>query len=332
MAVTLRYLAGGQILDLLLIYHISKSECYRTIRTTIDAINGCPELKFSFPFDDKEKLRKLEWEFAQAHFNRYGSYSWRGQVGAIDGIDISQRNPGKAVDNPTRYYVSRKGGHMLLVIAICDAHRRFLHYDISQAATTHDSLAWSASKLGVRFQNGELRSPFFLAGDNAFTCTNSMVTPMNDTDFDFYQSSNRMAIECAFGIFVRRWGVFWRPLEVKFRNRAALVGAAMRLHNFCIDRRITLELKQVNGATEVQPRVWLPTPTSDENGAPLDFLDTFDHSASPHVPQCETRDRLREHLLQQGLRRPGESARTSALRAAAARAAAARAALPVVPL
>ena len=319
LAVTLRYLAGGQILDLALIYHLSKNECYRTIRRTIDAINACPELKFFFPIDDADKLKELELEFARAHFRRYGNWSWRGQVGAIDGIDISQRNPGKAVHNPTRFYVPRKGGHMLLVIAICDAHRRFLYYDISHAATTHDSLAWSASKLGARFQQGDFPRPFFLAGDNAFTCSNSMVTPMNDSDFDFYQSSNRMAIECAFGIFVRRWGVFWRPLEIKFKHRAALIGAAMRLHNFCINQRISLELKQVAGATEMQPRVWLPTPVVDDNGAPLEFLDTYDHSAAPHVQQCDTRDSLRQALFQEGMRRPGESARASALRAAAVR-------------
>ena len=29
-----------------------------------------------------------------------------------------------------------------------------------------------------------------------------MIVPMNSSDFDFYQSSNRMAIECAFGVLV----------------------------------------------------------------------------------------------------------------------------------
>ena len=38
-----------------------------------------------------------------------------------------------------------------------------------------------------------------------------------------------MVIECAFGVLVQLWGVFWRPLEVKFRRRSALIGATMRL-------------------------------------------------------------------------------------------------------
>lgn len=41
--------------------------------------------------------------------------------------------------------------------------------------------------------------------------------------------------------------MFWRPLEVRFDRRAPLIGAAMRLHNYCIDRNIGIELRQVAG-------------------------------------------------------------------------------------
>ena len=65
-----------------------------------------------------------------------------------------------------------------------------------------------------------------------------MVVPSGmsaDDAFDFYQSSARMPIECSFGILVRRWGILWRALEVRFDRRAATVGACMRLHNYCIN-------------------------------------------------------------------------------------------------
>eukprot|EP00965_Chrysotila_dentata_P169832 5606281-Pleurochrysis_carterae.AAC.1 len=78
---------------------------------------------------------------------------------------------------------------------------------------------------------GELPSEFFLNGDAAFTLSNSLLTPSGGVPsldaFDFEQSSNRMAIECAFGIFVRRWGVFWRPLAIRFDRRAPTIGACM---------------------------------------------------------------------------------------------------------
>ena len=37
----------------------------------------------------------------------------------------------------------------------------------------------------------------------------------------------------------------------------------MRLHNHCIDRRISLELRQVAGMSEIKPQVWMPTPDVD---------------------------------------------------------------------
>ena len=43
-----------------------------------------------------------------------------------------------------------------------------------------------------------------------------------------------MAIECAFGMLVRRWGILWRPLGFAFERRSPLIGALMRLHNWCI--------------------------------------------------------------------------------------------------
>ena len=49
--------------------------------------------------------------------------------------------------------------------------------------------------------------------------------------FDFYQSSARMAIECAFGILVRTWGCLWRPLDCSLRLAVKIFGACVRLHN-----------------------------------------------------------------------------------------------------
>jgi len=53
-----------------------------------------------------------------------------------------------------------------------------------------------------------------------------------------------MGVERTFGLFVRRFGVFWRPLEMAFTRRAPFIGAVMKLHNFCIDRKITVEMNQ----------------------------------------------------------------------------------------
>lgn len=204
LAIALRFLAGGQILDLKDLYHVGKTECYRSIYMVVDSLNE--NIKIEFPIDDLNKLDVLEAEFAA----RSRRQVWRGQVGAVDGCHFAQKNPGKAVPNPNKYYVARKAMYALLAIATCDAHRRFLDIDISQTPNTHDSTAFSHSTLGARIAAGDLPYPYFLNGDNAFVCSRSMITPVNTmefTDFDFEQSSNRMAIECAFGQFSFRINV-----------------------------------------------------------------------------------------------------------------------------
>ena len=57
LAVCLRFLAGGQILDLQLIYHLSKSVCYKYVWLGIDAINNT--IVIEFPFGNMEKLKVL---------------------------------------------------------------------------------------------------------------------------------------------------------------------------------------------------------------------------------------------------------------------------------
>eukprot|EP00965_Chrysotila_dentata_P175570 5796127-Pleurochrysis_carterae.AAC.1 len=237
LAVCLRFLAGGQVLDLKLIYQMSRFSIYACVWKGISAINK--RLHIKFPIDDIAALEELERDFRAK--SPYGV--WAGQVGCIDGVHFSMLNPGAAVDNPKRYFVARKNEFAILCIAICDAKRRFTYYDMNKAPTTHDSMAWASSPLGVKFANGELPQPFFINGDAAFSLSNSLITPsgLKELDaFDFEQSSQRMPIECAFGILVRRWGILWRDLEVRFDRRTLLIAVCMKLHNFCIDNNVPL--------------------------------------------------------------------------------------------
>lgn len=82
------------------------------------------------------------------------------------------------------------------------------------------------------------------AADDAYPCSNSLLTPWPGTklpldkdSFNFYQSSLRITVECAFGQFVNRWGVFWRALRFPIALSSKVVLACMRLHNFCADAR-----------------------------------------------------------------------------------------------
>ena len=318
LAVALRYFAGGDPLDLKLIYCIGKTQVYRTIWQVVDSINARLN-NINFPIDDVEELKNLEAGFRAASRGGF----WEGQVGAIDGVHFKMRCPSsKDVRDPVRYKVTRKDIYALLAMAICDADRRFLWVDISHASSTHDSTAWGATELGIRVERGDLPPPFFINGDSAFVLSPSMITPSNNDpeldDYDFYQSSNRMPIECAFGILIRRWGVLWRPLTQRFESRAPLIVALMHLHNFCIDERKQAGLEalepQVDGGglAMPQPGRTQRAPLFDHEGRPVHHLDTC-RSTDDGAPTRQqrhqagaktvTRDRLAQAVKDAGYRR-----------------------------
>jgi hypothetical protein len=161
---------------------------------------------------DFEKLKVLEAEFRAKSMGGV----WKGQVLAVDGVHFGQLNPGTAVENSLKYFVSRKDKYALLCIAGCYSECRYLAIDISQLPTTHDSIAWAATALGRSIGTGDfLFAVFFINADNAFNLEEWMMVPVNDgahLDFDYHQSLNRVVIERAFGILIRRWVILWGPL------------------------------------------------------------------------------------------------------------------------
>lgn len=309
LAICLRYLAGASILDLELIYKVSSSYAYQCVWTTVDAINR--RLVVEFPIDDPHKLRVLEAEWR----SKAMCAEWRGQVAAVDGVHFPMVAPSSnVVPDPMRYHVARKDEYALLCMALCDAEGVILDYDISQVPQTHDSLAWSLMELGRKVSEGKLRAPYFINGDAAFPLSNSMITPSGggaDLDaFDYHQSSNRVAIERAFGMLIRRWAILWKPLAMRFDRRAPVVGACIRLHNFCIQERIAEETRVDNEISQVQPNRWAMTPKFNKQGKPVRYMKILRGERQRHptrpsaAPHMQTRDWLAEKVRECGIVRP----------------------------
>jgi len=202
-------------------------------------------------------------------------------VAAVDGCHFGMHNPGMAVPDSRAYYVLRKSCYALLATAVCDAELRFLFWDFNVTPTTHDSQAWALSELGLMIH--KLPPPYFICGDSAYIPSEQMVTPYGKpemTNYDFVQSSNRICIERAFGVLIRRWGILWRDLTMRFDKRAKVVGCCMRLHNYCVDSRVALDGLAVCGGSEacavpgdgvVNDR-WECTPVFDRDGRPVKSL------------------------------------------------------------
>lgn len=89
--------------------------------------------------------------------------------------------------------------------------------------------------------------PFHWNGDNAYPLSESVMIPysgnistIHHDIFNFYHSQCRIVVECLFGMFIARWGIFWRDLEFKLQHVVEIVHACLRLHNFCTRRNLPI--------------------------------------------------------------------------------------------
>jgi len=88
---------------------------------------------------------------------------------------------------------------------------------------------------------------YFVAGDNAYVCTEHLLTPFmrckclnpeNDS-FNFFLSQLRVCIEMAFGRLVTKWRTLCSSLEVPLAKSGYVFQACCILHNYCIDEEIS---------------------------------------------------------------------------------------------
>jgi DDE superfamily endonuclease len=137
------------------------------------------------------------------------------------------------------------------VQGICDRSKRFLWCYASNKGSTHDSAAFTASRLYdlLKEVSKSLNDRgLFLVGDSAYGLASFLLTPyeVDDLKDDPYQARDgfnynlsccRIYIECAFGELVMRWGIFWRTLLFGLKKSARIVEVCMLLHNYIIDSR-----------------------------------------------------------------------------------------------
>jgi hypothetical protein len=245
-AISLRVLAGGSYLDLMPLFDVSVSHIY----VIFDEFLAWVLKAFEFPL--RRLLHNENWDaldnIAEA-FSYASDGVFRGIIGAIDGLAVRIRSPQLTeVSDPGNYFC-RKGFFALNVQAICDRSKKFLWCYTSNKGSTHDSMAFTNSrlysllvaKLHLLEQKG-----FFLLGDSAYNLTPFLLVPYSTDEvrndksnsydaFNFYLSSSRIHIECAFGELVRRWGILWKTLHFDLVKCQRIIQVCMLLHNFIKD-------------------------------------------------------------------------------------------------
>ena len=141
------------------------------------------------------------------------------------------------------FLCTRKGKFGLNMQAVSDCQGRFLDMSIKCGGSSSDCLVFESSRLHRRLKRGLLAPGLVLFGDNAYINTPFMAMPFTNVssgskdDYNFYHSQLRIQVECAFGMFVKHWGILRAamPLGITIKKTVAMVNVLAKLHNFCID-------------------------------------------------------------------------------------------------
>jgi DDE superfamily endonuclease len=233
----LRWLSGGSFHDIRLTAGISKTAFYRAAHQCASAILQVDELAFSFQ-ETADELSKAAADFKE--ISSYGVID--GCVACLDGLLLPIQTPRASETGHVKSYFS---GHYQMygvnVQAACDAHCRFVYAAVAAPGGTNDVVAFRKTSLSQKLD--KLPMGKYGIADNAFVCTDHLLTPFpgtqrhepgNDT-YNFFLSQVRIRIEMTFGIFMSKWGLFKRPLQMRLKNVGRLFMCATRLHNFCIN-------------------------------------------------------------------------------------------------
>ena len=133
---------------------------------------------------------------------------------------------------------------------VVDHQKKVLWASYSHRGASHDSTCFRKTKLYdvLKQKQHELFSKgLFLLGDSAYAIESFIIPPYDsvrkkteEDNFNFYHSSARITVECAFGEISMRWAIFGKRLISTLDNNAAIIEGAMHLHNYLVDYRNSL--------------------------------------------------------------------------------------------
>ena len=252
LAVTLRWLSGSHFSDLEDLYGVEENGAYTVVWKTLAVL------------DKKLKLNDFNpWDLGQCKALAQKMYirskqTIAGCIGALDGMAVRIYKPRNSDAENSLHFLNRKGFFSINLQAIADADWKFLWYSMETAGGTHDSLAFKVSELGRSLEDKGLPKDYWIAGDDAYACSEYLLTPYakqscrgcrERDDFNFYQSRCRINVECAFGLLVQRFGVLRRPMRCKLERVVLVVSVCMKLHNILIDDRMHMNQPMARDVT-----------------------------------------------------------------------------------
>lgn len=169
-------------------------------------------------------------------------------IGAIDGKHIAIECPSHGGSQFYNY----KGFHSINLMAMCDAHYRFLYVDIGGFGRDNDASIFSSTDLYQHLDNNSLNVPppenfngfelpYVVVGDEIFALKTWLMKAYpgrnlgeQEVIYNYRLSRARRTIENAFGILSCRWRIFRRPFKAKLDLTDGIVKACVCLHNYLL--------------------------------------------------------------------------------------------------
>ena len=243
LACALRVFSGGDPLDLITSFGVSKCVIHNSVDIIIETVCRCKSLEIKFPTCHEEQL------LIAKGFEAKSRAGFKNCVGAIDGMLVWIHKPTEAECKKlgvgsAKFFCGRKKKFGLNLQATCDSKNKFLNISIKYPGSCSDFVAFDTSDFRRRLDGvGFLHPSLYLFGDNAYVNSRYMATPYANVSrgtkdsYNFYHSRLRINIECSFGILVQRWGILRcaAPRGFSINKVCKMVQCLCSLHNFLID-------------------------------------------------------------------------------------------------
>ena len=256
LAISLRLLAGGDAYDLAVMFDIGHRWCkqilYDVLNNWIVGIN-LGNIDIESYLNNEEEMNRVS-----RGFSKRSNGILQGAIGAIDGWLVKIIRPSITLDGIKNIvgFFSRKGFYALNCQVLVDHEKKVLWAKYENRGSSHDSSCFRdsglygllQSKMDYLFNKG-----FFLLGDSAYAIESFIIPPYDsplkksqEDDFNFFHSSARITVECAFGEIDLRWGIFWKRLTSRLNNTVLIIEGAMHLHNFLVDYRNGVDCGEID--------------------------------------------------------------------------------------
>lgn len=185
-------------------------------------------------------------------------------IGSLDGKHINIQCP---IKGGSAYY-NYKGANFIVLMALVDAHYRFITVDVGSYGRNSDGNIFAKSALGKALESkildipqdtplktNEDPIPYVIVADEAFPLKSYLMRPygrLNLTGnegnkiFNYRLSRARCVVENAFGILSNCWRVFRTNIQLQPTSVDNIVLAACCLHNMLCRSHDYDELYEIN--------------------------------------------------------------------------------------